>query len=1057
MNSDISMGAKNATAEQIIKKYLNLGARGLGGSNWDAYIHGLAQGEEYLIELAKRAFNQLFLSTSEGKYLLRNISNVGFTKPKGLGISEETLRNLAIKVTSEKLTLHSILEVLEAFYGAEAIRSTIDSKASETFNLKPYSELIIENNKQKILVVFKPENFTDMEFATTEEISEVINYYLNLNKNKSYAKEVLDPVSGFKKIRLYSGDLGLGSYLRILGGEAQNVLQFPNLLNLGNQTGTSWLIETVEQNSAVASDVVRFTYISGPQPNLNSLSEGDYLNAYSGGLNENNIGTFFVKSVGLNYFEIENIQGNGQSFTQITDNDLIFFSPVKNTINSNYRVSLAAHANPDVLDILYSTTTQIINRTPNTAAYIKETETSGFKDVVQVASAALFRNTNIVTVTSQNHDFQVNDSFYLFPGEEFFPPGVKKVVSTTTNTFSYAEPTSEPLISAISFNNQYIYSNFRDSSGNIIIKPTDISGFEVGSRIVLQDFSLNNFKNTQISYKEVVNSDQLVGLINFAIDKLDSNTIIVAGGSYSGTPNRKTFLYNIKTNTWTTGSDSNFSNYFSSGITLNNGRFLLIGDTKNEIYDPKLNSWIPVPDSLGTKFYTFSLIKLNSGKILIIGPSSSINFSEIYDPVLNSFTATGPNLVFPRYSACSTKLSDGRVLVSGGIDDGTGEIAYVSEIYNPDSNSWSDAGSPNAPKYLFNSFLVRNSGGEAVLEFGGYANDEETEINVYNPITNFWSDDPPYLIYPEMSGIRLGSFIYFFGGLDELGSDNLVPIKYNTINKKYTTLPSMSYGVRHSVPIDLGNNKILLVGGDSGSVLIDLNLINFYGNINNEYKVANIVNNQVFLSSYSPILNNPHPIEFSVASKIIFFKSPTSNAQGPFIYDNINGAPITSIKTTLTKQILKNENITSLEVTDTSNFPSEGYLILDFGRNTEKRNIYYNKKDETHFFLTFPTLFTDTYNVGKELIFLKDRFNFNPQNPEDLGSFYLTDSNAGRIAANDTIDQIVATGIKINKKILYPNAPGVGNWESTDQYKVSDKVYIWGNEEEVEETRNGLL
>lgn len=1054
MSSKISMGAKNYSAEQVIKNHLNLPARGLGGPNWDAFVHGLAQGEEYLIELAKQAFNQLFISTSEGKYLLKNISNNGFVKPKGLGISEEVLKDLAIKVTSEKLTLHSILEVLEAFYGPEALRSTINSKAGQTFNIKPYSELIIENNKQKILIVFKPENFTDIEFAAPEEISSVINYYLGLSKNNSYAKEVLDPASGLKKIRIYSGDLGLGSYLRILGGEAQNTLQFSTLLDINSGVSTSWLIETVQQNPLIANNLARFTYISGPNPNLIALNEGDYVNAYGQSLDVGNIGTFFITSVGLNYFEVENLQATGQSFTQISEDDLKFFNPTKSTINSNYRVSLAAHANPDALDILYSTTTQIINRTPTTAAYVKESGITGFKDKVKISTNAIVRSGNNVTINSAAHNFQVNDKFYLFPGEQYFPRGVKTVVSANTNSFTYTESLVEGFVSAGTTIEQYLYSNFRTEDGQIVITTAENPQIDQNSTISIQDFVVNNQLNTLVSYQDTTNIFDLVGLQDFGIDRLDENTIIVAGGSNPDGPSKKTYLYNITTNKWSYGPDINTENFWCAGVTLDNGRFLLVGDSGSEIYDPQLNSWIVLPANLTTKDGRFLINKLKDGRVLVAGGTSD-SFSEIYDSQLNSWTATQNNLMPPRYSGCLTQLSDGRVLLSGGVDSILQPIE-TSEIYNPDSNSWTYGGTPIYPKETFNSFLIRNNDGERVIEMGGL-NDLDGIINFFDPITNDWTyNNTGYSIPENCASIKLKDKIFFFGGQTSF-SYELKVFSYNIINKKYSSFPNLPGGTINSVPFYLGNNKVLLVGTDLGSLLVDFNLVNYYGNINNNYIVVQTTNNQIYLKNGLNHNFSSHPIELTSSSKAISGESPSSSVQGPFIFNPNNSPAITATKTTLTKAILKNQNITTIEVVSTDNFPSEGYLILGFGGNTEKRNIYYNKKDANSFYLTTPTLFVDTYDIGKELIFLKDRSNFNPPNPESVGSFYLTDSSAGRIAADTTIDQIVGTGIKINKQVLYPNAPGVGNWESSNSYKVSDKVYIWGSEEEVDKVRNGLL
>ena len=84
-----------------------------------------------------------------------------------------------------------------------------------------------------------------------------------------------------------------------------------------------------------------------------------------------------------------------------------------------------------------------------------------------------------------------------------------------------------------------------------------------------------------------------------------------------------------------------------------------------------------------------------------------------------------------------------------------------------------------------------------------------------------------------------------------------------------------------------------------------------------------------------------------------------------------------------------------------------------------------------------------------ELIYISLIAQNSPANPSKDGSdfpFFLTDSVAGRIYAEDLINEITATGIIVMIYILYPSDIGLG--KAGDQVN-SEKYYIWGTEEDL--------
>jgi hypothetical protein len=63
-----------------------------------------------------------------------------------------------------------------------------------------------------------------------------------------------------------------------------------------------------------------------------------------------------------------------------------------------------------------------------------------------------------------------------------------------------------------------------------------------------------------------------------------------------------------------------------------------------------------------------------------------------------------------------------------------------------------------------------------------------------------------------------------------------------------------------------------------------------------------------------------------------------------------------------------------------------------------------------------------------------------------VGSFYLTDSNSGRINAEGTVENISGGGLNVDITIAYPGDRGLGGegLPATGQ-KFSDKVLVWGS------------
>lgn len=198
--------------------------------------------------------------------------------------------------------------------------------------------------------------------------------------------------------------------------------------------------------------------------------------------------------------------------------------------------------------------------------------------------------------------------------------------------------------------------------------------------------------------------------------------------------------------------------YNHTATLLKDGRLLVAGGTNNgpldsaRLYDPAQNAWADAaPMKTGREGDTAVL--LHSGKVLVAGGQTSApgdgspvytRTAEVYDPDTNTWTQAG-SMSTGRFQPTMTVLADGRVLVTGGtgsIDTGSGVSSAVSlksaEVYDPATDSFSDVASMSVPRAMHSASLLPDG---KVLVAGGYdsASGELSSAEVYDPAANDWT------------------------------------------------------------------------------------------------------------------------------------------------------------------------------------------------------------------------------------------------------------------------------------------------------------------------------
>jgi hypothetical protein len=180
--------------------------------------------------------------------------------------------------------------------------------------------------------------------------------------------------------------------------------------------------------------------------------------------------------------------------------------------------------------------------------------------------------------------------------------------------------------------------------------------------------------------------------------------VLVAGGhTGSDAVTASAEIFDPSTDKWTMVASMTVPRASACSALLPSGKVLVaggagaVGNTA-EIYDPATDTWTPAAHAMVAGHDLPGCVRLQSGKVLIAGGLDQVNassnaVSELYDPDTGSFTTTGPMLT-ARYWHTATLLASGKVLVTGGCTGGypCAATTATAELYDPESGTWSATG-----------------------------------------------------------------------------------------------------------------------------------------------------------------------------------------------------------------------------------------------------------------------------------------------------------------------------------------------------------------------------
>lgn len=300
---------------------------------------------------------------------------------------------------------------------------------------------------------------------------------------------------------------------------------------------------------------------------------------------------------------------------------------------------------------------------------------------------------------------------------------------------------------------------------------------------------------------------------------LPNGKILVVGGCNSyANPLTSAELFDPATNSWSSAGDTSIPRDGSTATVLPNGKVLVVGGDETvasaDLYDPVKNTWAPAATPHSARGgHTATLLK--NGKVLIVGGLNANPSVEIYDPASDAWTVAA-SVTGARSRFTSTLLQNGKVLVTSG------ESASLSppqasttppQLYDPESDSWTQAGTMNLYRSLYQATLLKDG---RVLVVGGFGGVSSCEA--YNPVTNSWSTvaslntGRSHFTMVELANGKL----MVVGGYANGTFPKTTEI-YDPILNTWSYGNSINTSRHFSTTIQLQDGRVMIAGGESST------------------------------------------------------------------------------------------------------------------------------------------------------------------------------------------------------------------------------------------------
>ncbi len=1013
MPESVARGALTDGPADILRKHLN---PALKGPAWDAIIQAIATGDQKNLDNAKSAFDQLFKSSASGIYLERKAADDGLSKPQNIGMPDDLFRQYSIETTNSKLVESALLKILEVFYGSDSVRARADSGLADTYVLSDGDDLIVLIDEEvQITVTFTTEDFAIIGRARAAEVAASITRAFDAADCNAFAVAITDAQTGTTKVRIYSGSIGLGSSVRVVGGKAQIAFQFATPLAVFSGLPT-WNITYI-----ASTNTLRFS------PNsffdMSKVQIGDYATVYGTEFLAANRGTLVITNVywgypgGVlaQYFDVVAAGANQAGLIQLAANSLMVFRPTRATIHADVSRAVVVSSIGESVDAVLPATSQAVGRGPYKAAYLN------VQNPLAIVSATRDPS-GLVHINIPNHGLATGAWVNIdgLTGNATLPTPVagthtnggtsdSSPVTVVSNIFADPIPSGGAGIADLLSDGRVVLGG---GSGHSTTEYFQVNGIATdattGAKTVTSTYTATGALPASTYYYAA--SSPGGGSI--------ADELVVTGGWTGAASTNDAAIFN--SGVWTALPTLAFARSGHAQVTLSDGRVLVMGgysggplNSVERLTVSGTFAWVTMA-AMATNRFGHRAILLNNGKVLVIGgllsgggPSdisgTQTALCEVYDPTGNTWSATG-SMSLARFNHTATLLPDGRVLVAGGkgynpTQPGVAVSMKTAEIYDPNTGRWSWAGDTiNTHDTAFAAYLTSTN--EVIVGGGAFSSQN---IERYDVASGTWK----------------------------------------------TSLASMPAAVANPKAIRMANDVVLIVAPATGANVLYIPNANKLqvARINDAFQITKVNNNNITIST--PGLSW---CSFNVTNATLTpVAAATSTTPGPFVYDKEQGVAVTSKHSTTTETLSAGQRYSYVDIVDATQFPdAPGWLVFSFGYSNQVAPVkYLGRLSNTRLSLDASFRFPSTVPTGSDVTWLSQKGPWVPDHPEAVGSFYITASPAGRIAAQAALADSTAAGVTVNTSITYPGDRGLGGegLPASGSYKLSDKVAVWGGDD----------
>ncbi len=502
-----------------LRKFLNESIKGI---DTDSVLYALSYGDDLLDNNSQAAVQNMFLATAKAEFLDYLASNVGVVRPGNIGISDDSLRDVAAVFIGYKNTENAINDLLKIYFDVYRTNAFVETSNYEDFALADEDNLLLKIDGVDAEVVFYSSYFDNIATTPAVEVANYFNNYFLDMKLNAIATVFFDTLVSSYTVRLISKTQGAAGSIEILGGTAQKALNFPQRLETTQDATTQFSI------SSPSNGLMRLTWTGGQDPDLDLLDQYDYVIISGVGFNSYNKGTFSVTNVvsgpeDYSYFEVENVDCVNQTLTLTVDSDILFFNTVKSTVSSQDQYAAIYETTPGEIDLIIPASTSIVERTPTTGgSYLTEVSysfvtsvTTGFElgeTVIDTSSKASGIVTSIDGLTVVLGDVQQTLGNFLGSGTLYGETSLLSTAFSATPTQTWENELSGAYLYDLSAyvltkENSSLSSVVYAGTNNIIIEVLSTESFPDSGYLTF-DFGHDNQEDA-VPYIKILNSREI--------------------------------------------------------------------------------------------------------------------------------------------------------------------------------------------------------------------------------------------------------------------------------------------------------------------------------------------------------------------------------------------------------------------------------------------------------------------------------------------------------------------------------------------------------------------